>query len=105
MFQLGDCAISDTMRIELGDYYAAHKKAIDIAVKEESKRDSGGPEELHRFGKALRCKKEGLPIFSELLFKNKDTIFGENFDRSARSVTLMIQEKIQDDSHLKDLCK
>ena len=103
--QIGDCAISEKMRVELGDYYQTHKISIDRVVKDESKRALGGPEELHKFGKALKCKSESLPAFSELIFKYKDELFGEEFDKSPRAVTLNIVEKIQKDPTLKDMCR
>jgi len=103
--QLGDCAISDTLRIETGEYYSLFKKEIDWAVQTEKARKNGGPTELHNFAKALKCDQESYALFSEMIFKNKDEIFEEDFQRSARGVTKSILQKITEDPTLKNHCR
>lgn len=104
-FQVGDCAVSDTLRIETGTYYSVNKGQIDWAVDTDKGRGNGGPSELHDFAKALNCKKESYNDFSEMVFRNKTEIFGEDFNKSGRAVTLKIIELIKSDDKLKNSCR
>lgn len=102
--QIGDCAVSDTLRIETGQYYGLNKDDIDWAVSTDKGVGYGGASELDGFAKAMNCNKESYLRFNEMLLKKKTEIFGEKFDNSSRTVTLNVVREIKADPGLVKSC-
>lgn len=101
--QLGDCAISKTLKVEMGEYYYYNKEKIDHEVEMKFSDKEGY--ELNHFARAFNCNSESFPRFHSEIIKNKDGIFGKNFDASARAVTKAVQQLIETDEILSKLCR
>ena len=101
--QLGDCAVSKTLKVEMGSYYYHHKEEIDHEVEMKFSDKQGY--ELNSFARAFNCNPESFPRFHSEIIKNKDGIFGEKFDASARSVTKAVQQLIDTDEILSKHCR
>lgn len=89
----------------VGHYYSNHKKSIDWAVDTDKGRGNGGPSELHAYAKFMGCSKESYNDFSEMIFKNKTEIFGEEFVNSSGVVGDKIIELVRSDENLIKLCR
>lgn len=103
ILQIGDCAVSKTLKVEMGDYYYYHKEKIDHEVEMKFSDQEGY--ELNHFARAFNCNPEAFPRFHSEIIKNKDEIFGKNFDASARSVTKSVQQLINTDEILSKHCR
>ncbi len=103
LFQIGDCAISKTLKVELGDYYRHNKDKIDFEVRNSLTPLEG--HEVEHFARAFNCPKDSFVNFHILLVKNKNEIFGEKFDHSPRQVTKTIQKLIDVDASLAMSCR
>ncbi|MBL7555628.1 MAG: hypothetical protein JNM24_07380 [Bdellovibrionaceae bacterium] len=99
--QLGDCAISKTLKVEMGEYYYYNKEKIDHEVEMKFSDKEGY--ELNHFARAFNCNSESFARFHSEIFKKKDDIFGKNFDASARVVTKAVQQLIENDEILSKL--
>lgn len=100
--QLGDCAISKTLKVEMGEYYY-NKEKIDHEVEMKFSDKEGY--ELNHFARVFNCNSESIPRFHSEILKNKDGIFGKNFDASSRAVTKAVQQLIETDEILSKLCR
>jgi hypothetical protein len=101
--QLGDCAISKAIKVEMGDYYYYHKEKIDHEVEMKFTDKEGY--ELNHFARSFNCNPESFAHFHSEIIKNKNGIFGKNFDASARSVTKTVQQLIDSDDVLSIHCR
>ncbi len=104
LLQVGDCALFKSVSFETGDYYRDYKGWIDFEVQNYELGRKYAPERLENFGYAFNCEKDGLVPFAEMLLKKKLDIFGENYQNSARFVSLKIRSEIESDELLRSKC-
>lgn len=102
--QQGDCAIIEPLKIEYGEYYLQHRKAIldDLNRGSNINRDFGA---INGFSKAFNCSNKASPFFVDLVVKEKNEFFGKNQDNGSRTVTKRIEKSIINDALLSDECK
>lgn len=105
IFQVGDCALSDTLRIETGEYYKSKSHLINDSVwKQAGTPKNSPPEEIKKFSRAFNCTERADAEFNKELVLNQETIFGEKWEKSEREVTLKIEEIIANNDILKKNC-
>ncbi|WP_413942697.1 hypothetical protein [Bdellovibrio sp. HCB-162] len=104
IFQYGDCAAFPGLRIEAGQYYSLHKEDIIWAVSTDKGIKDAGASELNDFARALKCDKSANLEFTKMLIKNKEAIFGKDYDNYAHQVTRTIIALIKRDPSLSGKC-
>lgn len=105
LFQTGDCSVFRDFKIETGDYYRQHKSMIDFEVKIYENKSVRTYENLINFSKAYNCKAELSDDFIKKLISNQQIIFGADFVKSARQVSLEVLKMIDTDENLKENCR
>lgn len=104
VFQIGDCALSKNFYIETGDYYRSSKWFIDLAVEVHEKHPTKTYESLLEFARVFNCEEDAFQLFADVITNKRVEIFGENFEKSPRKVTLNVIQFIEQDSILKTKC-
>lgn len=104
IFQVGDCAPFKSFRIETGDYYRTKKRYIDWEVSIYRTSRQSVPEVLEDFARAYNCSPAEYKTFADTIFYHKDEIFGHDFSRSPREVSLSIFNYIDRDPILRSNC-
>lgn len=104
-FQVGDCSIFRDFKIETGDYYRQHKEMIDFEIKIYDSKSVRSYDNLINFAKAYNCENDTASDFIKELIRNQQNIFGTDFSKSARSVSLEVIKMINADERLKNRCQ
>ncbi|MBX2994649.1 MAG: hypothetical protein KF681_07500 [Bdellovibrionaceae bacterium] len=93
LLQIGDCALIDDLRFETGFYFYSRRTWIRTEV------ESGIPgPHLVEFVRALGCNRNFYTRdLANDLIKNKNEVFGPNFESSSRKVTLEAKKIIETD--------
>ena len=87
VFQLGDCAVSDRLRVEIGEYYRRFGVFVSHDIwKQSDKQDFPAPESIQNFAKAFNCTEKVYDDFNLMLLTRQEEIFGPKWKKTDREV-------------------
>lgn len=101
VFQIGDCAISQTLRSEIGDFASYRKNAIRTEINDDSTENK---ENLLTLFELFGCELEYKSAFVEFSKKHLTPFFDEKNDLSGREIMLSVREKIKKDEAMREVC-
>ena len=101
IFQIGDCAISETLRVETGEFINNRKGAIRTELNFE-----GYPikESLMIVFDLFGCRPGYNNDYIDFTRKEFAYIFEEESKMSGRQMMLFVRKKLKEDSVMRELC-
>lgn len=101
IFQIGDCAVSERLRIELG-LFASYRKN---SIRTELGRDPTEiKEDMLTLFELFGCKPHNQSLYLDFTKKHLAHIFQEKNDLSGREIMLSVREKIKNDEAMQGMC-
>lgn len=99
VFQISPCTSIEALRIEIGVELKGIRSAVEEAIENKQLNDS-----IEKYSQKMGCESSSRDLFFELISKNKEMIFGKNFENSNRIAVKKTREFINEDPNLKISC-
>lgn len=101
IFQIGDCAVSQTLRVEIGDFVDYRKEAIRSEINEDPHENK---ENLLTLFELFGCQLENKSAYVDFSKKHLTPIFDAKADLSGRAIMLSVRNKIKEDDPIRKMC-
>lgn len=101
IFQYGECAISENLRIETGEYLENRSNSI---VREITTNEPDNRESMIALYQLFGCDPKEENLLLEFSRKNKSEFFENSLNLSRRDRMLLIRKKLKEDSQMKEIC-